>query len=211
MNLLVSLELRWFFDGQLPVGLDKWFSDLLPGGLVSPVDKRDDIYLFQPSVEHIGIKLRDGRLEIKWRELARPYKGPHGAAGQVERWLKWNWADSEGPGPDDIASFGVPRGPWIGIAKERRQRKYGWEKDKWIPVPASGTFEQGVVVEITALKMNGRPYSTVLVETFAPNLEAQQQLLDTAVEYLWQDFPKPLPGTESSYGYPHWLWRFGQS
>ncbi len=211
MSLLVSLELRWFFEGPLPVSLDKWFSESLPGSLVSPVDKRDDIYLFQPSVEHIGIKLRDGRLEIKWRELARPYEGPHGAAGTVERWLKWSWTDSEGPGPHDVAPFGVPAGPWITIAKERRQRKYEWRRDRWIPVPASGTFEQGVIVEITALKMNGRPYSTVLVETIAPNLEAQQTLLDAAVEYLWQDFSGPMPGPESSYGYPRWLEKFGQS
>ncbi len=208
MSLLISLELRWFLEGSLPVSLDKWFSDSLPGSLVSPVDKRDDIYLFQPAVEHIGIKFREGRLEIKWREFARPYKGAHGAAGQVERWLKWGWADSEGPDHNDISQFGVPNGPWITIAKERRQRKYSWAKDQFIPVPAANSFDQGIVVELTALKRNGRSYSSVLVEAFAPGLDAQQRLLDAAMEYLWRDFPSPLPEPESSYGYPHWLGRF---
>jgi len=206
---LISLELRWFLDGKFPPTLDKWFRESLPGSEISPVDERDDIYLSQSRIDDFGIKLRQGKLEIKWREFARPYKGAHGMAGHVERWLKWGWEDPKGPGPSDISAFAIPRGPWITVAKERRQRKYRWDNFKFVPAPAEDILDFGAAVELTAIELHRRSHSTVLVETFAPDQKMQEKLLDAAVDYLFRDFPKPRPGPARSYGYPHWLGKFG--
>ncbi len=38
------------------------------GNYLAPVEERVDIYLYLPKCEYMGIKLRQGRLEVKWRK-----------------------------------------------------------------------------------------------------------------------------------------------
>jgi hypothetical protein len=202
--VLTSLELRWFFDAPLSSSIDEWFRRSLPESEIREVDRRTDTYLFQPTVVDFGIKLREGKLEIKWRQFVEPHEAAYGVTGRVERWFKWDWSDPAGPSHEDIGSFRLPSGPWISVEKERRQRKYRWE-DKFVPVSSNDTLDYGVAVEITALTIQTRKYSTVLIESFAPELNAQRQLLNAGIEYLWQAYPGPMPPQECSYGYPHWL------
>jgi hypothetical protein len=215
MSNLVSLELRWFFDGQLADQLDKWFREALPGTEISPVDPRGDIYLFQPANEDFGIKLRQKKpgspysLEIKWRHYANPFRGAHGTVGQVERWIKWGWEDQQGPGPKDIAGLAIPDGPWVTVSKQRWQRKYKWGNRQFSVVPGKDVkdtiLDRGAAIEITKLEVSGHPYSTVLIEAFAPAMKEQEEILSLAVEHLWHSFPEPKPSIDQSYGYPRWL------
>jgi len=150
MGPLTLLDLRWFFDGRISIPLETWFREVLASSEISPADERDHICLFQPNAEDFGIKLRKGKLEIKWRELAASYGGAHGTAGQVERWLKWDWEAAKAPKPEDVdPAFAVPRGPWRKVAKKRWQRKYRWDRAKFIPVPAKEFLEIGATFENT--------------------------------------------------------------
>lgn len=203
MSLLTSLELRWFFDEPLSSSVDEWFRKSLPESEVSTSDKRDDTYLFS-TADDFGIKLREGRLEIKWRQVAEPYRTAYGVTGQIERWHKWDWSDPNGTTHKDVGAYSVPNGPWITVGKERRQRKYRWE-DKFVPGSPNEILHKGVAVEITALTFQARKYSTVLIESFAPDSNTQRQLLAAGIEYLWRTYPEPMPRQECSYGYPHWL------
>lgn len=205
MDPLISLELRWFLDGEILPHLSTWFHEHLPGNHVGPPEKRDDVYLYLPKVEDIGVKLRQGKLEIKWRQLARPYRGPHGAAGQVERWIKWDWNDPEGAPLQNIKTFQSPLGPWIIVEKSRWQRKYLWASGNFRPAPKSDRLKSGAAVEIAGLKLHGNSYTTMLIETFAPDQRAQEEILDAAVAYFLHHLPMPLPASWESYGYPQWL------
>jgi hypothetical protein len=204
MSLLTSLELRWFFDEPLSSSVDEWFRNSFPDSEISNSDKRTDTYLFQPAVNDFGIKLREGKLEIKWRQFAEPYQAAYGVTGQIERWHKWDWSDPVGATHKDVGAFSVPGGPWITVGKERRQRKYRWEK-KFVPAYPKEVLDNGVAIEITALKFQARKYSTVLIESFAAELNTQRQLLAAGIEYLWRTYPQPVPSQECSYGYPQWL------
>lgn len=206
MDPLISLELRWFLPGGLPGVVDHWFRQQLPETEISSADERADIYLSTPRQEDLGIKIRQGKLEIKWREFAKLFTGAHDTKGQVERWIKWSWENPPPPpGAKTIAAWPPPSGPWITVNKRRWQRKYRWENGIFGPVPPKEVVHLGAVVEVTALEIDGRRFGTVLIETFAPDQPTQEKLLDTAVKYLWRDYPSPRLKTDQSYGYPHWL------
>jgi hypothetical protein len=205
MDPLISLELRWFFDKEVSPAADKWFREKLPDTEISPMDARSDIYLFTSQNDDFGTKLREGRLEIKWRQAVQPFSGAHGIVGQMERWVRWSWEDPGGPGPGDVKAWAAPSGPWVTVSKKRWQRKYAWDNGKFKPSPAKQIFEMGAAVEVTALELDGHTYGTILVETFAPEKQLQEKLLYAAVEYLWREYPDPLPTATQSYGYPHWL------
>jgi len=63
----LTAELRWFYRGTMernsPSGSSKVNLHL------APPEEREDLYLYSPECEYLGIKLRQGRLEIKWRKV----------------------------------------------------------------------------------------------------------------------------------------------
>ncbi len=66
--MLLSNELRWFYPGKLPENIQLWFQqNCLIDPLKSP-EEREDVYLYSPGCDYLGIKLRQGRLEVKWRQ-----------------------------------------------------------------------------------------------------------------------------------------------
>lgn len=210
---LISLELRWFFPADLPHEVDAWFREKLPGSNIS-TEARPDTYLYQPQHEDFGIKFRgaekesDRKLEIKWRQFAKPYQGAHGFSGQVERWVKWGWKDPKIPLPDQdeyIGTWPVPEGPWITVDKERWQRKYGWDGSKLTPVPIGDVLDRAAVVEIANFKLKRITYGSLLIETYASDAQAQQNVLDAASTHLLKNYQGAPPRGDQSYGYPRWL------
>jgi len=210
---LISLELRWFFPEDVPREVADWFRTGLPGSNASAED-RPDTYLLQVRHDDFGIKFRGGdketdrRLEVKWRQSAKPYKSDNGFEGQVERWVKWGWKDPKIPLPHEdmyIGAWSHPDGPWVTVAKERWQRKYGWEDGKFTSVPTETILEMAAVVEMAKFKLGQRVRGSLLVETYAPTARGQQLVLDAAVTDLFKEYPGAPPMAEWSYGYPHWL------
>ncbi|HEX9189775.1 MAG TPA: hypothetical protein VGB87_22055 [Vicinamibacteria bacterium] len=201
---LVSLELRWFLPDGLPPEVGRWFEEDLPETEMGSPDRRTDTYLFIPGQETLGVKLREGRIEIKWREESRPFEA-HGVSGQVERWLKWSWEDAKGPAPAQIGPWAVPDGPWVDVGKTRLQRKYAWSDGRFVAAPAKAILPIGAAVEIAPLELRGRKHGTVLIEAFAPEPRAQEDLLWRAAHVLLGRYPSPRPGIDRSFGYPRWL------
>ena len=63
--MLISNELRWFYPGNLPENIQLWFQqNCLLDPLKSP-EAREDVYLYSPGCDYLGIKLRQRRLEVK--------------------------------------------------------------------------------------------------------------------------------------------------
>jgi hypothetical protein len=98
---LATIEVRWFFQGPLSAAPDvePWFmtrpgGDAAPAGWEpAPPAWREDRYLPVPDADDIGIKWREGRLEIKGRiaDLGPCAFAPD-IEGRCERWIKWSSA-----------------------------------------------------------------------------------------------------------------------
>ncbi|MBN2308682.1 MAG: hypothetical protein JXR94_06900, partial [Candidatus Hydrogenedentes bacterium] len=110
-----STELRWFGRGSPPEGLDKLFRDV-----PAPAEWRCDYYVAGTG-EEVGIKWREGTLEIKRRMgIVRTDDASLEGLGTAERWEKRSYGPREEPDPD-----GPPGGlTWIPVCKSRRQLKF---------------------------------------------------------------------------------------
>src|SRR6266487_6074427 len=83
-----SLEVRWFFPGQLETAVARWF-----GRFPAETQSREDTYLLDPQLRGLSVKVRGGSaLDVK------VYRGSPGilevadrARGRVESWQKWSF------------------------------------------------------------------------------------------------------------------------
>ena len=103
---LASHEVRWFFEGKANQheSLKRWFETIAPmpksPGVGPPVwkgrlDDQPDVYLLVPGSDDMGIKWREGELQIKGRVSSlgtQVFCGRH--QGKVERWIKWSYANT---------------------------------------------------------------------------------------------------------------------
>ena len=70
----VTAELRWFLDARNAGDVDafeRWFSSgaLSPGGGKKP---REDVYVFDPSTDELGVKQREGKSGLEVKALVEP-------------------------------------------------------------------------------------------------------------------------------------------
>ena len=95
--MLSSTELRWFYPDKLPEAISAWFGAKYLGTALEPPEKREDIYLYiAADCDYMGIKLRQGRLEIKWRKAELGIVNiVKGVEGNLESWNKWLYDDSQ--------------------------------------------------------------------------------------------------------------------
>ncbi len=60
--MFTTAEVRWFFEGPVPDEIEQWFCR---SNLALKAAPREDHYLLFPAVLGLGLKLREGRLEVK--------------------------------------------------------------------------------------------------------------------------------------------------
>ncbi|MBC8503531.1 MAG: hypothetical protein ISR58_17985 [Anaerolineales bacterium] len=63
-----TVEVRWFYQGVIPSDIQTWFDQKVVEG-IEPINQpsRTDQYLLQGHNASLGVKLREGRVEIKQR------------------------------------------------------------------------------------------------------------------------------------------------
>ena len=62
--MLPTTEIRWFFAGDVPAAVGAWFGRAVPAA--EPPAARRDYYLQQAERrDDLGVKLREGRVEVK--------------------------------------------------------------------------------------------------------------------------------------------------
>lgn len=208
MDVLESWEIRWFFPGNMAPEVIQWFSTL-PKKKES-IETRPDYYLSLLECDYIGIKLRGGKkLEIKHREIIETgftIQGRGGKiTGNIERWTKWDWVDSEADERNKTILVEKPNGPSLKVEKKRLQNKYEFLSDGSIePVIVDAKVSNGCLVEITRLDISGTPWYSIAAETFG-QIELGKENLKKAIEYLFHNYSGPKLELNSSYGYPKWL------
>lgn len=185
--MLPSIELRWFYPGNLPEEISTWFkADNLAQPLLPP-EQREDIYLFvDPDCDYMGIKLRQGRLEVKWRraELGTISFG-NLVEGKLEKWGKWFCEDSTGESfqPQGV----VTKSKWIRVKKVRQQRT-----------------ERDCSMEITQLGINGNNWWSIAFEAIGEE-NASLANLQAVGSQVFQNYSSLQLQVQDSFAYPSWL------
>ncbi|MCB9538676.1 MAG: hypothetical protein H6704_20750 [Myxococcales bacterium] len=181
-----TLELRWLFGGASPRDVRAWF------GAADAPEERVDHYLLLPAAHELGIKLRDGRFEVKGRvgppapvELGR-------AAGVVEGWTKWSVEDVGPISPSRaLASAAAPT---LAVAKVRRRRAFALDgREVPLPVAPSPAF----LAELTDLRVEERAHWTLAVEITARDDGRGAALCRFAAAWL-ADCPAALAAEDAS-------------
>jgi hypothetical protein len=177
---LPSLETRWFFPGtsrDYPA-LRTWFETITPvprrADVAAPVwkgrmDNRPDIYLLIPGSHDMGIKWREGQLQIKGRVAdvgIHQFGERHN--GRVDKWLKWSYKGMPPAWEQLFDLNGSAEFHRIAVYKSRALRKIHLDTmtGAATEVPDSAFVDRGAGIELTDVTLNGQPYCSLAFEAF---------------------------------------------
>jgi len=213
-----TAEVRWFWPGEVPRAVLDWLSAWpVPPEVQAP---RVDRYARLPAgtAETVSLKLREGRLEVKWRheEWGLVRLAP-GAWGMLECWRKQILPASEA-GEVPVAGLAVG-GDSIAVAKARRLARFRVADGGQVTAapgsaasrsaaPGSAAPESAACeFEVTAVRARGQVWWTACFEAFgAAEAELEDTLRRVVVHVLAAPHPLTL-GAEHSFSYPEWLVR----
>lgn len=215
-----TIEVRWFFEGGVKMhpALERWLmhsssvprdGDVAPPAWQGRLDGQPDFYLVVPGSEDMGIKWREGALQIKGRVSTfgtQLFCGRH--QGRPEGWVKWSYSDLPPAyrqlfNPQENSELRT-----IPVAKTRALRKVRIHTLSGTPqeVAASTAFERGVGIELTDLNAGGKNWCSLAFEAF-PDDRAMYACFNEVVD----SFLNALTGVEltavQSLSYPAWLQR----
>jgi hypothetical protein len=220
-NFLQSAEIRWFWPGhdQWEVLL-AWFTRQgrlpliehtdTPDSAARPFVKqerpRTDDYLLLPNCETVGVKQREGRLEVK-ALVAGPQPFAQGnVSGQIDQWVKWSLQPSAEIALPLVADL-QQSGKWLSVAKRRYTQKVtlvggGLTAVSPDTFPATGCSIELTLVDVAA--HNGR-WLTLGFEAFGET-DRSRLLHQAMIHFFTVHGLSPLAlTTRKSLSYPTWL------
>lgn len=202
--MLTTMELRWFYYGALPPTIAHWFQQDDLGQHLEPPKARDDLYLYISECDYLGIKLRQGRLEIKWRQEALDVLHfTNQSKGKPEKWVKWTCADATEGGV--VPEAMVAKGPWVKVAKSRSQRKYHILADQSLAaVPVNEMIDQGCTVELAELGVMDTAWWSLAFEAVGEEANLMHTL-QVVSSWVIKTYSGPELQAQNSYAYPQWL------
>ena len=199
----MPIELRWFHPELLPDRIEKWFGE-------AKWEKRIDYYLYIPN-ENMGIKLREKKLEIKYRINNYSFTSANTSKkveGIAENWIKWEWKDEQ---VEDLQTQSAKEDVieqnklWIKVKKERAQRKYKITQDESKPLEISIDTNADCAVEITRLSVLDKNWWTLGFDYFLNQDDTRNHNLNVMIGWIFKDYPDDNLYINNSYGYPKWL------
>jgi hypothetical protein len=204
MDILESLEVRWFLDERDPAyaPIDAWFAAAEAEG------ERTDDYLYTGRRD-LGFKSRKAKgaavkVETKYLlgSLGAVELAPK-VSGCLERWKKLSLS------LDDAKL--QQQGEWLSLKKERRLRKYAFENGQAREVKISERPAAGCGVELTILSFErgGRAQKTATLglEAFGPEVELLPAFFSVS-RGVFGELGVELPAVRSD-SYPGWMMSFG--
>jgi hypothetical protein len=216
-----TLEVRWFLPGALEEsgsGMEAWFRTRPRYGrggppslawVPAPPAWRQDRYLMISGHDDMGIKWREGRLEIKGREAPLGYRAfAPGIEGLCERWIKWSYAG------DAIAQsflelfLGGVANDVILVEKRRLQRMLAIDAaGRATEIGPNEPRARGVNIELAQIQLAGSPGGThwsLAFEAF-PGDPSMVERFPPVVTRLLEGCPARPLAAERSIAYPRWL------
>ena len=187
--MIVSAELRWFWEGAAPAALEHWFVSSGPPPQEEP--PRDDLYFLDPAQVELGLKRRDLQGSVEVKGLVRRAKDPVSAgafSGHVEIWAKWT-----------SPMLRLDSVPSLVVRKVRRLRRFDAEGSE----VGEENLKEGCHLELTEVSIEGREgvWHTLGLEAYG-SLDRVELILAQVLRRLDQS-PEFEPGVERSY--PKWL------
>jgi hypothetical protein len=177
---LVSHEVRWFFEGNTGrhESLKRWFEtttpvpqspDVGPPEWKGRLDGQPDVYLLVPASDDMGIKWREGELQVKGRVSSlgtQLFCGRH--QGVVERWIKWSYANA----PAAYRRLFVA-GQEMGLVTASVRKTRALRTVRLDPytgqaqeVNVQTVLDRGLGFELTDLEVAGKAYCSLAFEAF---------------------------------------------
>jgi hypothetical protein len=207
--MLASAEVRWFFRGDPPVEVGEWFRS---GDLWTQQPSRVDEYLMLPGCSTAGIKLREGRFEVKVQTeepVATEYPG--GVRGHRDGWVKWS--RSVGDAERTRAFLRAGDEQWARVRKDRALRGFSLDQASHDEDPreidAGGEPPgRGCGVEITEVRVLAPAESTwwtLGLEGFDDAGDPTECLERVARFFFAGTLPPVALDLDSSLSYAAWL------
>jgi hypothetical protein len=200
--MLTTAEIRWFLRGALPAEVSRWFEGVCSTATRSP--PRVDLYLILPETDAVGVKLREGMLEVKRKdsELGLLQLHPR-VSGIGNTWTKWSFPASMHDGHlGDLA----PNAPgWLAVTKIRRMAPLSISPDGAIS-PASQEPAYGRVcwVELTEVRLDSEEWWSLGFEAVGPKEHLGEDVQRGARHFFGLSEPPALPA-QDSFAYPRFL------
>jgi hypothetical protein len=197
-----TVEVRWFYPGRVPAPPLAWFRQVAGEPEEQPC--RVDQYLRLRSTEALGIKLREGRIEVKQRQRGLGLvRFQEGVAGRVEAWVKWSFALA---GEDaGLAGALEPASSWIAVEKTRTLRLFQVVGEgRIVPLPAGSYETHGCGLELTRISVRGTEWWSLGLEAYGPEATLQEELVAIA-KHLFARGAAPRFEATDSCSYPKWL------
>jgi len=205
--MVSSQEVRWFIEGSIErhPALKRWIeSDVSHPKWIGRLGGKPDAYLVIPGAVDMGLKWREGQLQIKGLESSlgtQVFRGGH--AGTVERWMKWSYA-----GNDIHEAFGgwFRSSRVVEVFKTRCLRKLRLNpfRHEAIEVEPDALIDRGGSLEVTDLRVNATAYCSVAFETF-PNDSAMHEDFTALVNKFLGELEGVELTASNSMSYPAWL------
>ena len=215
---LASHEVRWFFEGKADQheSLKRWFETTAPiqkrsgvGPLVwkGRLEDQPDVYLLVPGSDDMGIKWREGELQIKGRVASlgsQVFCGRH--QGNVERWIKWSYANLPASYQRLFVAEQETEFMTVSVRKTRALRKVRLHTltGQAEEVDAEVFIDRGLGLELTELEIAGKAYCSLAFEAF-PNDSAMDAAFTEAVEAFVDGLTAFDLTAASSQSYPAFL------
>ena len=210
-----SIETRWFFEGESEryPRLRRWFEACAPFPQADDVSAPEwkgraggepDVYLLMPACVDMGIKWREGTLQIKGRVEnlgARRFGSRH--EGRVQRWVKWTYDEVPAAYRALFAAGGQHDLGITAVQKTRALRMISLDSGVPEEVAPGTVLQGGVGFEMTDLERNDARYCSIAFEAF-PNDEEIAAAFDVVVAGFLEELTDAL-GVDASMSYPEWL------
>jgi hypothetical protein len=210
---LPSLEVRWYFEGpaQAHSDLCNWFNEVHPrsGGKPKWTPRQGDqpdVYLLLPDRDDMGIKWREGELQIKGRVSTiglLAFEGRH--QGVVERWIKWSFADIPAAYRELFAekADGLRR---VSVKKIRALRKIQLRPGTAAPaeVEPSARIDRGIGIELSELTVNGKSHCSLAFEAFPDDSGVDSEFSPVVSSFI-ASLSAPRLSANNSLSFPTWL------
>ena len=211
--MVYSAEIRWFFKNKFEVELiEKWFNS--QSQVFADKWDRADIYLWQPGLDKVGIKIREGKVEVKVLLADRgevPFSNHN--AGLVNDWVKYSFGLQESDAENQnllhqfsAGKLNTDKPLWVRVDKERLLLKFSVNPaDKSVQrVPENTWPPEGCGVELTRIKVNQQTFYTFGLEAFS-NTQLERCNLEVTLERIMPDMPVSGLRRQQSYSYPGFL------
>lgn len=198
--ILYTTELRWFVPGLIPPEVTTWF-DNCPGSWL-PQPDRTDMYYRASDTSRLGIKIRQGRLELKERTgISENHRVRENITGWIESWRKWSFE----------LAMGLDTGYWeqwadnFWLAVRKRRQLYLYQAindDSLMALDlAQGSICQ---VELTSIEVSDMKWWSLGFEASGVK-ENQRELLAQIATILLEPVDNFRLLEIDSMGYPEWL------